>query len=475
LRRRWAVNLWDQPIARRRESFWRRISAAQLFVGSFAVLIAVGAVGLRLLPGLSVGPRLSWIDCWFTMTSAVCVTGLAVVDTGSHFTIWGQAWILLFIQLGGLGILTFATLLTFALGGRLSLRAEEISSSGTEISPHVKMRQLTRDVVLFTVAIETFGALLLFLFWTGEHGPARAGWHAVFHSISAFCNAGFSTYVNNIAGLQRPGDAPAVVVIGALLVLGGLGFIVLEELALIASAWMRSARRRPRLSLHSRLVLASSALLIAAGCAFFLVLEWDGVFAAMPPWLKLVHAWFMSVTPRTAGFNTVDYGQAREATNFLTILLMTVGGSPGSTAGGMKTTTCAVIVLLAWSRLNQREVTGAFGRSIPEESVQRAVGIGVGCLVILLLGVFALTLTEDPARSGDDRFLRYMFECSSAFNTVGLSMGITASLSPLGKMLMIILMFVGRVGPASAAAALALRPKPHEREFRFAYEEVALG
>ncbi len=438
-------------------------------------MIAIGTIGLRFIPALTLGKPLSWIDCLFTITSAVCVTGLTVVDTGTAFTLLGQAWILLFIQLGGLGVLTFATLLTFALGGRLSLRSEELTTSGTEVPLHINMRHLTRDIFLFTFACEGLGAMVLFACWVNQHGIAKAGWNAVFHAVSAFCNAGFSTLPDNLHGCQGTGDALPLVVMGSLLIVGGIGFVVLEELSLLAQAWVRRARRRPRLSLHSRLVLGCTALLIAFGWLSFLALEWHDTLRGMPAWLKALHAWFMSVTPRTAGFNTIDYGRAREATNFLTILLMTVGGSPGSTAGGMKTTTFALIVLLAFSRMRRHEVVSAFGRTVPEESVQRAVGLAVGYLTIMLLGVMLLTLTENPARNGDDRFLRYMFECSSAFNTVGLSMGLTSGLSTPGRCLMITLMFVGRVGPATAAAALALRPRDHAGEFRFAYEEVALG
>lgn len=466
------VNSWDLPGPRQRNSLWRRLSAPQLFVGSFAFLIATGTIGLRLTPAFHTGTPLGWLDSLFTITSAVCVTGLIVVDTATAFTPLGQAWILLFIQLGGLGIITFASLLTFALGQRLSLRGEELSSAGAEIAPHLDVRRLTRDVVLFTLAIEGAGALALWLFWSPRLGSLGALWPAVFHSVSAFCNAGFSTYSDNLIGFQR---APlTLLVIGGLIVAGGLGFVPLEELSLLRPA-RRGKRRARRLSLHTRIVLSTTAFLLIVGWLPLLALEWNGVLGGIPIGHRPVNALFMSITPRTAGFNNIDYGQASDAANFLTILLMTVGGSPGSTAGGLKTTTFALLVMFAWSRFRGQDRPSAWGRSIPDETIQRAVGLTVGVIAILVAGVFVLTISEDPVAGGDGRFLKYLFETSSAFNTVGLSMGITASLTPVGKLVMILMMFVGRVGPAAAAAALMTSAPNTTPDFRFAYEDVAIG
>jgi trk system potassium uptake protein TrkH len=463
---------WSDRSPRRRDSLWRRLTAPQIFVGSFLFLIAVGTIGLKLIPGLHTGAPVSWLDALFTITSAVCVTGLIVVDTATVFTTLGQAWVLLFIQLGGLGIITFATLLTFALGQRLSLRGEELSSGGTDVAPHLDVRRLTRDVVVFTLVIEALGALALYLLWAPDLGHRDAAWPAVFHSISAFCNAGFSTYTDSLIGFQR--SPLTLLVIAVLIVVGGLGFVTLEEFY-VRRQYHRVGRRPMRLSLHSRLVLATTALLIVGGWFPLLALEWDGQLGALPSYHKPVNALFLSVTPRTAGFNNIDYGRASDATNFFTILLMTVGGSPGSTAGGLKTTTFAVLGILAWSRFRGKAIISAWGRTIPDETFERAAGLTVGVVGILVAGVFVLTLSEDPSAGGDGRFLKYLFETSSAFNTVGLSMGITAGLSGVGKVTMIVMMFVGRVGPATAAAALSLSGKARSDGFRFAAENVAIG
>jgi trk system potassium uptake protein TrkH len=466
------VNEWD--VSSRRRSLWRRLSAAQLFVGSFLLLIALGTLGLKLLPGLYTGEGLGWLDALFTATSAVCVTGLIVVDTATYFTAAGQAWLLFLIQLGGLGIITFTTLIIVALGRRLSLRHEALTASSYEAAPNVDLRHLTRDVVLFTLVIEGVGALLLFGLWAPRFGLAEAAWPALFHSISAFCNAGFSTFSDSLIGFQR--DPATLLVVILLILLGGVGFLTMEELYLRVRR--RHEARRFRLSLHSRLVLVSTALLLLGGWGLFALFEWGVTLGDLPLWARLTNSLFLSVTPRTAGFNTVDYAQASDSTNFLTILLMTVGGSPGSTAGGLKTTTVALIGLLAWARFRGHEVVSVWGRTVPEETIQRAVGLFVVAFAMVTLAIFVLITTEIGTVSharGESGFLTYMFEAASALNTVGLSMGVTALLSAPGKWMIILLMFLGRVGPLTFAAAIALRAPTPAGEFRYAYEEVVIG
>lgn len=473
------VRLWgraqegDRWLAdpRPKESFWRRLSPPQLFVGSFLLLILLGTIGLKTLPGLYTGRPLSWLDALFTATSAVCVTGLTVVDTATYFTPWGQAFILLLIQLGGLGIITFTTVLIVALGRRLSLRQQALAVSVVEAAPHIDYRQLARDVVRFTFLIEAIGALLLYLGFGLKLGWGAALWPAVFHAISAFCNAGFSVFSDSLTGFRT--DPLVLLPVMLLIVTGGLGFLTLEELYL----WRKSirVRRRFRLSLHSRLVLVTTAALLAIGSVFFVVFEWHVTLRALPLEAKLLNSLFMSVTARTAGFNTIDYGQATEQTNVLTILLMFVGGSPGSTAGGVKTTTLALLVLLALSRLRGQEIPSCWSRSVPHEVVQRAVGLFVVAVAVLMLASFALTASEiEHGVSAPGGFLKYLFEAYSAFGTVGLSMGVTPSLTPTGRWIIILLMFIGRVGPLTFAAALVVRRR-RTPQFRYAYEDVVVG
>jgi trk system potassium uptake protein len=452
-----------------RRSLWQQITPPQLFVGSFALLILIGTVGFQVLPGLYTGEPMTWLDSLFTSTSAVCVTGLVVVDPASRFTFAGQAWLLLLIQLGGLGMITFASLIILALGGRLSLRAESLSAGSLDPAPMVRPQQLILHILLFTLTFEGTGALLLYLTWVPRFGWDGAAWPAVFHSVSAFCNAGFSTFSDNLIGFQR--SPLSLTVVMALIVGGGIGFLTLEELVL----WFQTShsQKRFRLSLHSQLVLGTTALLLVVGWLVLGALEWEGTLKSLPWYDRLVNALFLSVTPRTAGFNTIDYGQASEATNYVTILLMSVGGSPGSTAGGMKTTTFILIGLMAWARFQGRQVTSFRGRSVRAETTGMAVGLFVVCFTLVTLGILVLTMTE-PGVGGHGQFLDWMFEAVSAFNTVGLSTGVTPGLSAAGRVVAIVLMFLGRVGPLTFAAALARNPAQPER-FRYAYEGVVVG
>jgi trk system potassium uptake protein TrkH len=431
------------------------------------MLVLAGAAGLHWIPGLYAGPRLSWLDALFTTTSAVCVTGLVVVDTATYFTPLGQAYILLLIQLGGLGMIAFTSLIILALGGRLSLRQEALSAAVLEGAPRIDTRRLVFDVVRFTLVLEGIGAVLLYLLWIPRFGFGGALWPAVFHSVSAFCNAGFSTFSDNLMGFQ---DAPlSLLVVMLLIIFGGLGFLTLEELWL----YYHSVKRKHyfRVSLHSRLVLATTGLLVVAGWLGFCIFEWQSpAFRGMGWGGKLFNGLFMSVTSRTAGFNAIDYAAATDGSNFLTILLMTIGGSPGSTAGGIKTTTFALIGLLAWSRFRGEEITSVSSRSLREETTDRAIGLFVVAFGVITLGIFLLTATE----RAEQHFLERMFEAVSAFNTVGLSMGLTPDLTRPGKWTVIALMFLGRVGPLTLAAALSMRRYDQGR-FRYAYEEVAVG
>jgi len=460
-------------MSQRLRTIWLNRTPPQVFVGSFLLLVALGTLGLLTLPGLYTGEPLSFVDALFTATSAVCVTGLIVVDTATYFTMGGQAFILLLIQLGGLGMIAFTSYILMAIGVRLPLHHEALSRSPASLAPHIDYASLGRNIIRFTLVIEAVGALCLYLLWTPRFGWTEAWWPALFHSISAFCNAGFSTFSDSLMSFQQSPLTLAVVM--ALIVLGGIGFLTLAELHLITTT---RPERRIRLSLHSRIVLTATAVLLVGGWIAFTMFEWQVTLAEMPWGDRIANGLFMSVTTRTAGFNTVNYGQAADSTNFLTILLMSIGGSPSSTAGGLKTTTIAIIGLLAWSRVRGYEATLFQGRSVPPETVQRAVGLfvfafGVVTAAILIFSASEIAWAAHVQTSG--QFLKYMFEAVSAFNTVGLSMGVTGDLSGLGRGLTILLMFIGRVGPLTFAAALIRRRRLTTREFRYAYEDVAIG
>ena len=450
-----------------RRALWSRLSGVQLFVLSFAGLILAGTVGLLVLPGLYTGPRLGVIDALFTVTSAVCVTGLTVVDTATYFTWWGQAWILLCIQAGGLGILTFATLIIHTLGRQSALHVEAATSAGVAAQTG-DARTMVRAVLALTFTIEVVGAAGLWLAWREPLGAGPAVWHGVFHAISAFCNAGFSTFSENLVRWRE--SPPVLLTIQTLIVLGGLGFVVLEELR--DRFWRHRVRR---LSTHARLVLLTTAVLMVGGAVLYFAFEARGTLRPLGVVDRAVNAMFMSITPRTAGFNAVDYNQVSNPSVALTVALMLVGGSPGSTAGGVKTTTAALLALLVVARLRGARNVSVWRRTVPWDTVHNATSLVVGAITILAIGIFLLLMTE-PANGGAERsdFVRLVFEAHSAFGTVGLSMNKSTELTPAGRLIVSALMFVGRVGPLGLTAAMVFR-RGHGPDARYGFDEVVVG
>jgi len=446
-------------------------SHSQLFVSSFVLLILLGSFLFKTLPNLYVSGEMSWLDALFTSTSAICVTGLIVVDTAQYFTFWGQLLLLVLIQFGGLGMLTFASLIILAFGKKLSVKQETIyqsfASSALKIEPH----KLVYKIIIFSFSIEFVGACCLYIIWLPEMGWRGALWPSIFHSVSAFCNAGFSVFSNSLE--YSSSNSGILLVCSLLIICGGLGFFTLQEV----SSWMnnlfKKAGNSSRLSLQSKIVLVTSLFLIIIGSFCFAFLEWNGVFADMSIRHKVLNSFFMSVSSRTAGFNSVLYSEASDATNFLNIILMMIGGSPGSTAGGVKTTTLFIVLLLAWSRLRGDSEPAFASRSLPAETVSRAVGLLVIASVIVTISVFLLCITESEL-SPQRPFLVLLFEAVSAFNTVGLSLGMTSDFSSSGKIILILLMFLGRVGPLGLAAAIFVRSRKCE-SYRYAYEDVVVG
>jgi trk system potassium uptake protein len=457
---------WDLPSGIRKKRF-SELSSAEQFVFSFMGLIVLGTVGFKLLPGLYQAEGMTWTDSLFTATSAICVTGLTVVDTEKHFTFWGQAYILLLIQFGGIGVLTFASLIISALGGRPSLRAEQAVSGTQHHVANVPAKKMIIDILKFTLFCEAIGALVLFLLWSPTLG-AKAVWPAIFHSVSAFCNAGFST--NSQSLMPHAQSSATLMTMAGLIVLGGIGFVVMEELA---GYYRTDSKRLSRLSTHTKIVLWGTGFLIIFPVFWFAMFEWNRTLEGFTWGDKLANAVFMSITPRTAGFNAIDYSQASDSTNFLTIMLMSIGGSPGSTAGGMKVTAFMLLILLAWSRIRGKRGIIIFDRSIPEATVQQAMGLFVVLFTISTVGVLLLQITDDPL-SRDNQIFQRAFEVVSAVNTVGLSMGITPSLSLPAKLIAITLMFVGRVGPLALSSAVDSRMSQRE-DYRLAQEDVIIG
>jgi len=444
---------------------------ARLLVVGFAAAIFVGGA-LLALPVASKGLPVAFLDALFMAASAVCVTGLAVVDPGSTFNGFGQAVLLGLVQIGGLGITTLSTALLLLIGQDISFSSHDAVQNSFAGSYRLGLGALLRLVFLWTLTIEAAGAVALFLTESQRLPLGDAIWFSVFHAVSAFCNAGFGLRPDNL--MSDRASVGIVLPISVLVILGGLGFMVLVELMGWSSRRLR--RQRAPLSLHSKVALTMTGLLLVVGMAGFLLLERANLLAGMEVKEALLTAWFASVTPRTAGFNTVDYGQATVATLYFTVVLMLIGGCPGSTAGGVKATTLAVLLALTRARFRNERDVPLFERSVPETNAAKAVSVVALAFVIVALGAIALSALQVSGQFHPrtvEWSLGLLFEVVSALGTVGLSTGITPQLNDGGKMFVMLLMFVGRLGPLTVAVAIARRtPRP---AVAYAEEQVMIG
>lgn len=441
----------------------KRFRPAQVLALSFMGAILLGTILLS-LPFSSSGERISFIDRLFTSTSAVCVTGLTVKDTPVDFSPAGQVILLVLFQLGGLGIMTFGTFVLFVAGRNISLRDRIMVQEGYHPGRIRDFRGLVRRIVLFAFGLELIGCLSLFLRFLRDFPPLRALGLAGFHSVSAFCNAGFSLFSRSLQDYR--GDVWVNVTIMVLILLGGLGFLTLQEVWDWLSGWRQG--RKPVFSLQSRAVLSTTLFLILAGALLFYALESGRLMKGMPAGEKAMASAFQSVAARTAGFNTVDLSVLGGASALVIIVLMFIGASPGSTGGGVKTVTAAVVAAYIRSRLQSRESVGLFNRSVSMDIVCKAftlialsLGLAVAASLVLLAAQPELSLKE------------VLFEVVSAFGTVGLSLGTTAKLSTVSKAVLILTMYCGRVGPLVLLYAFS-RPKPRGR-YEYVEEGVMVG
>lgn len=423
-----------------------------VLVGSFIGLILLGST-LLYLPVSSTGPKIGFLESLFTATSAVCVTGLTVVDTSTAYSRFGQAVILVLIQLGGLGIMTFAALASQLLGKRMSFRSQAlIADTFWQGDAASSVRKDLKRIIALTFVIEGFGMILLYSKLRFVHGPEPALFSALFHSVSAFCNAGFSIYSDNLVSFK---DSPLMMfVIMGLIISGGLGHSVVLEAARRLRCQITG--RRPdsvKWMLHSRVVLSTSAVLIVGGAiCMYIVGLGDGSDSTLQ---RIMNALFQSVSARTAGFNTVDLSGAPVAALLFLVLLMFIGGSPASCAGGIKTTSAAVYLAEVRARLQGSRDVVLFGRRLPNEVIAK-VTLVIGLAVLWnMMGCMYLSLSESGTVGA--RFESLVFEQISAFGTVGLSTGITSQLSGAGKVWIILTMFLGRIGPLTAALAVLPR------------------
>jgi len=450
-----------------------RLKPPHIVIFSFLITILIGATLLSLPQSSASNTSIGIVDAFFTATSATCVTGLIVKDTGAAFSRFGQLVILFLLQIGGLGIMTLSTFFAILLGRKLTLRENVVVRGALDHHSVEGLKTLILYILGITFGIELVGALLLY----NRFGSV---YPSIFHSISAFCNAGFS--LNAASFMKYRQDMYVNIVMMALIILGGIGFIVLIDIPKVFKWIFRRVVLRKResirhlfskISLQTKIVLSVSVVLILLGGLVFFLLENHKILYALGLKDKILISFFQSITSRTAGFNTVPVGNLASPTLFFLIILMFIGASPGSTGGGIKTCTLGVLMAGAWSMIKNRKDMHIFKRTIPRPIFKKAVMIAGLAVVWIVMFTMLLSFTEDRNEAMPDYFLRILFEVASAFGTVGLSTGITSILSTFGKIVIILTMFVGRVGPLTLALAVAMREQ--KIFYKYPEEKVMVG
>ncbi|MPQ24386.1 TrkH family potassium uptake protein [Bacillus paralicheniformis] len=433
-----------------------QLSPSQLLVLVFLFFIILGTLLLK-TPAATSKP-IGWIDTLFTSTSAMTVTGLAVVDTGTDYTLFGQLMILVLIQLGGLGIMSFAVLIFIMLGKKIGLKERLLIQQSLNQTSLGGIIKLIKSLFIYSFAIEMLAMMILAVKWVPEYGFARGVYYSLFHAVSAFNNAGFSIWPDSL--MRYKGDPLVNLVISFLFIIGGIGFTVLSDL------WHK--RSFKKLSLHSKLMIYGTFIINLSAMIFIFLLEYQNqkTLGMLPPAEKLWGAYFQAVTPRTAGFNTTDIGSLHESTITLLLLLMFVGAGSASTGGGIKLTTFLVILLSVITFLKGKKHISIAKKTLKDQLIIRSLAISTISVLLILAAVFILNMTEPKP------FLAILFEVVSAFGTVGLSMGITADLTPVGKIIIIFIMFLGKLGPLTLAFSLA---RPEQENIRYSSEDILTG
>ena len=447
-----------------KRSLRSRFYATRLLALSFFAMIVVGAFLLTLPWASSTGKSVGLFNALFTATSAVCVTGLTVIETGTAYSLFGQTVILLLIQAGGLGFVTLMTLISVALGRRVTLRDRMLIQEAMNENNIGGMVRLILWVIKLTFACELAGAALLSVRFIQDFGPVRGVYYAIFHSVSAFCNAGFDILGEGRSVMRYAQDPLVSLTLCALVISGGLGFGVLNDLL--------HARRFSKMRLHTKLVLVATGTLLLAGMLGTLAAEWNnpGTLGGMSVGGKLLAALFQSVTLRTAGFATLAQDALRPASKFLGVALMFVGAAPASTGGGMKVTTVSILVLLTASIIRGKKDTSVFGRMLSTDLVKRAMAIFMTGLAVLILCTMLLS-----ALHPEIAFIDVLFECVSALCTVGLSTAGTTSYCGAAQLVLVLMMYMGRIGPLTLALAVAKRQQSQSISLSYPEENVTIG
>ena len=420
-----------------------KLKGVQILALGFIFVILVGALILTLPISTTSGESTNFLDALFTATSAVCVTGLIVVDTGTYWNMFGQTVIMILIEIGGLGFMSFTTLIAIILGKKITLRERLILQDAMNTFNIQGLVKMVKYVLVFTVSVQFFGALLFSTQFVPEYGLEKGIFYSIFHSISAFCNAGFDVLGNFSSLTSYNSNAVVILVASALIIIGGLGFTVWSELY--------SSKSLKKVSLHSKMVILMTTVLVLGGTVLMFLFENNNVntIANMSFMDKVMNSFFASVTPRTAGFNSISTDGMTTAGQFLTIILMFIGGSPGSTAGGIKTTTIGILIVTIICVIQGREDSEVFKRRFSKDLVYKAftlIFIGISLVIVVTM---LLSYTEKGAS-----FISLFYETVSAFGTAGLTLGLTSELSSIGKVLIMFMMYLGRVGPLTVVLSI---------------------
>lgn len=441
------------------------LTPPQILVIGFAAIILLGATLLSLPISSASGQPTLFIDALFTATSATCVTGLVVVDTGSHYSMFGQIVIISLIQVGGLGFMTMATLFAFVLRKRISLKERLILQEAMNQGSMEGIVRLIRRVLVYSLTIEFVAAVIFSIRWSFDLGIAKGIYFGIFHAISFFNNAGFDLFGSVVApftSLTTYADDWIVNIVSmGLIILGGIGFVVMSDVV--------DYKKHKRLSLHSKVVLSATGLLIVVGAIVIFIFEFTNqkTLGSLNWSGKILASFFQSVSPRTAGANTVDIGAMRQASQFFIIILMFIGASPGSTGGGIKTTTFTTLIGAMIAMIRGKEDIVLFHYRLGKDRILKAITLTMIALFLVIFVTMLLTTTENQS------FLKLLFEVTSAFGTVGLTMGVTPDLSFFGKIMISLTMFAGRLGPLTLAYALG--PKAEKELYRYPEGKITIG
>lgn len=438
----------------------KKLNEVQILTLGFVSIILIGAVILSLPISSKNGNYTNFLDSLFTATSSVCVTGLVTLDTGTYWSTFGQCIILMLIEIGGLGFMSLTTFIYILIGKKITFRERMIVQEAINVFDIQGIVRLVKHILLFTISVQGIGAIFLSFMFAKDYGALKGIFYGVFHSVSAFCNAGFDLIgnYNSITGYNT--NTLFILVISALIIVGGLGFGTLSNILHVKDG--------KRLSANAKLVITTTISLLLIGTIAFFLLEYNNpeTLGNMTFKNKVLNSFFASVTPRTAGFNSISIDGMTDSSKILTIMLMFIGGSPGSTAGGIKTTTFGLIILTVICVVKGRDDTESFGRRFNKELVYKAFTLFAIAIAIVLIATFILVVAEKG-----ESFIDLLYEATSAFGTAGISTGVTQRLDIIGKIVIIICMYIGRVGPLTIIFALTKRKK---KKINYKYPEGKL-